>query len=77
MTYYCGRRKFWPNDQVSDASDAFATAHGSAQRTRDIENLRVTIKILERQGREIELESARFFLRKMKKPSTTSTERSG
>ena len=39
---------------------------GSAQRTRDIENLRVTIKILERQDREIELETARLFLREMK-----------
>lgn len=36
------------------------------QRTRDIENLRVTIKILERQDREIELETARFFLHEMK-----------
>lgn len=47
-----------------------------SQRTKDIENLRITIKVLEREDREIELETARFFLREMKnkerQPQTTN-----
>ena len=49
-----------------------------SQRTKDIENLRITIKVLEREDREIELETARFFLREMKnkerKPQAPNAE---
>ena len=37
----------------------------------DIERLRITIKIMEREDREIELEAARFFLREMKNAEFT------
>lgn len=50
------------NRAMSRSSPSFC----SAQRTRDMENLRITIKILERQDREIELQTARFFLREIK-----------
>jgi len=39
---------------------------GSAQWTHDMEILRITIKVLEREGRETELKTARYFLREMK-----------
>ena len=41
-----------------------------SQRARDIENLRITIKVLEREDREIELATARFFLRELKENMT-------
>jgi hypothetical protein len=50
----------------SDAPCVGSSEMVRSQRAMDIENLRITIKVLEREDREIELETARFFLREMK-----------